>query len=252
MDFGLDPYSLGIIVLGLAVGAFVKGLTGMGLPLVAAPLMAGFLGAEHAIVVMQIPCLFSNLWLVWRHRAEGKTTPVRYNMIVPAMLMTVVGVWFLDSASDGATMLLLAIAVAFFLGLLVLNPTFRMEGLIGQVGTFFASIIGGFCQGASGISGPLFSTLILSFRLNKEAHVYYNGLMFGLFHTVQIGAMLILGMFTVQRATEGCLALIPAIAFQYLGMRLMGHVSRRVFNGAVIAVIVLMEIKLVSQGLGGW
>ena len=252
MEFGLEPYSFSIILLGLAVGAFVKGLTGMGLPLVAAPLMAGFLGAEHAIVVMQIPCLFSNLWLVWRHRAEAKTTPVRYNMIIPGVLMTIVGVWFLDSASDDVTILLLAIAVAFFLALLILNPTFRMEGIIGRIGTFVASLIGGFCQGASGISGPLFSTLIFSFRLNKEAHVYYNGLMFGLFHTVQIGAIIIFGMFTTQRVIEGCLVLIPAIIFQYLGMRLMGYVSRRVFNAAVIAVIVLMEIKLVSQGLGGW
>ena len=40
----------------------------MGLPLVAVPFMAGFLGAEHAIVVMQIPGLVSNVWLVWRHR----------------------------------------------------------------------------------------------------------------------------------------------------------------------------------------
>ena len=53
MEFGLEPYSFSIILLGLAVGAFVKGLPGMGLPLVAAPLMAGFLGAEHAIVVLK-------------------------------------------------------------------------------------------------------------------------------------------------------------------------------------------------------
>ena len=32
MEFGLDLYSLSIIGLGLALGAFVKGLTGMGLP----------------------------------------------------------------------------------------------------------------------------------------------------------------------------------------------------------------------------
>ena len=60
MEFGTDLYSLSIIGLGLALGAFVKGLTGMGLPLVAVPFMASFLGAEHAIVVMQIPGLVSN------------------------------------------------------------------------------------------------------------------------------------------------------------------------------------------------
>ncbi|MEE2720665.1 MAG: sulfite exporter TauE/SafE family protein [Pseudomonadota bacterium] len=251
MEFGLDLYSVGIIFLGLALGAFVKGLTGMGLPLVAVPFMAGFLGAEHAIVVMQIPGLVSNAWLVWRHRTEAKATPLRYDLIVPAVLMTVVGVWFLDVANDNITILLLAAAVACFLGLLLFNPSFRLDGSIGRIATPLASMFGGFTQGATGVSGPLFSTLILSFRLNKEAYVFYNGLVFGLFNVVQIIAMLGFGMFTTQRIIEGCLALAPLFIFQYFGMRLMGHVSQRVFTGAVVAVIVLMEIKLVSEGLSG-
>ena len=79
---------------------------------------------------------------------------------------------------------------------------------------------------------------------------FYNGLVFGLFNVVQIIAMLSLGMFTTQRFLEGCLALIPLFIFQFLGMRVMGYASPKVFTGAVVAVIVLMEIKLVWEGLG--
>ena len=68
---------------------------------------------------------------------------------------------------------------------------------------------------------------------------------------VQIIAMLGFGMFNTQRIIEGCVALAPLFIFQYFGMRLMGHVSQRVFTGAVVAVIVLMEIKLVWEGLAG-
>ena len=250
MEFGLDLYSLSIIGLGLALGAFVKGLTGMGLPLVAVPFMAGFLGAEHAIVVMQIPGLVSNAWLVWSHRREAKATPLRYDMIVPACAMTIVGVWFLDVTDDQVIILLLAGAVACFLALLVFNPSFKLDGLIGKICTPIASMTGGFIQGAAGVSGPLFSTLIMSFRLPKEAYVFYNGLVFGLFNVVQIIAMLALGMFTTQRFLEGCLALVPLFVFQFLGMRVMGYASPKVFTGAVVAVIVLMEIKLVWEGLG--
>jgi uncharacterized membrane protein YfcA len=250
MELGLDLYSLNIIGLGLALGAFVKGLTGMGLPLVAVPFMAGFLGAEHAIVVMQIPGLVSNVWLVWRHRREAKAAPIRYDMILPACALTVVGVWFLDVMDDRIIILLLAGAVACFLALLLFNPSFRLDGLIGKICTPIASMVGGFVQGAAGVSGPLFSTLILSFRLPKEAYVFYNGLVFGLFNTVQIIAMLSLGMFTTQRFLEGCLALIPLFVFQFVGMRVMGYASPKVFTGAVVAVIVVMEIKLVWEGLG--
>ena len=251
MDLGLDLYSLSIISLGLAVGAFVKGLTGMGLPLVAVPFMAGFLGAEHAIVVMQIPGLVSNVWLIQRHRGELKDIRLRYDLIMPAAVMTIVGVWFLDTADDRVTILLLAAVVAVFLALLLFNPSFRLDGRIGRVATPLASMAGGFVQGAAGVSGPLFSTLILSFRLRKEAYVFYNGLVFGLFNLIQIVAMYFFDMWTWQRFLEGCLALIPLFLFQYVGMRTMGRVSPKFFTGAVVAVIVIMEIKLVWEGLNG-
>lgn len=251
MDISLDLYSISIICFGLALGAFVKGLTGMGLPLVAVPFMASFLGAEHAIVVMQIPGLVSNVWLVWSHRREAREIPVRYDLILPAVATTVFGVWFLDNANDKATLLLLAGAVAVFLALLLLKPSFRLDGVIGRIVTPIASLAGGFAQGAAGVSGPLFSTLILSFRLKKEAYIFYNGLVFGLFNAIQICAMAILGMWTWHRFAEGCLALIPLFVFQYIGMRLTGSVSVRMFNRVVIGIIVVMECKLVWGGLYG-
>ena len=91
----------------------------------------------------------------------------------------------------------------------------------------------------------------MSFRLPKESYVFYNGLMFGLFNAVQIVVMIGFGMFTWQRVIEGCLALIPLFIFQSVGMKLMGLASPRVFNGAVIAVIVVMEIKLIYEGVTG-
>ncbi len=250
MEGALDLYSLSIISLGLAIGAFVKGLTGMGLPLVAVPFMASFLGAEHAIVVMQIPGLVSNAWLVWRHKGELGGLRLRYDMILPAAVMTVAGVWFLDTANDNVTILLLASVVAVFLALLLFNPSFRLDGRIGRMATPVASMAGGFVQGAAGVSGPLFSTLILSFRLKKEAYVFYNGLLFGLFNAIQIVVMIFFGMWTMQRFVEGCLALIPLFLFQCIGMKAMGRASPALFNRAVIAVIVVMEIKLVWEGIG--
>ncbi len=251
MELPLDLYSLSIICFGLALGAFVKGLTGMGLPLVAVPFLASFLGAGRAVVVMQIPGLVSNAWLVWRHRGVVREIPLRYDLMLPAVVMTVFGVWFLGTATDNATILLLAAVVAVFLLLLIFNPSFRLDGKIGRIATPIASMAGGFIQGAAGVSGPLFSTLLMSFRLRKEAYVFYNGLLFGLFNLIQIIAMAGFGMWTWQRFFEGCLALIPLFVFQFIGMRLMGSISTRVFNGAVIAIIFVMEIKLLWEGFTG-
>lgn len=251
MDLSLDLHAISVICFGLGLGAFVKGLTGMGLPLVAVPFMASFLGAEHAVVVMQIPGLVSNAWLVWNHRKEARGLPLRYDLVLPAAVMTVVGVWFLDSTDDNVTVLLLAAVVACFLALLLFNPSFRLDGRIGRIATPIASMVGGFIQGAAGVSGPLFSTLILSFRLKREAYVFYNGLVFGIFNLIQIVAMAFLGMWTWGRLVEGLLALLPLFVFQAIGMRLMGSISPKLFSRAVVAIICVMEVKLVWEGLSG-
>ena len=59
------------IGIALVVGGFVKGATGTGLPMVAVPVMAAFIGVPHAVAVMAIPILATNLWLVWSHRAAA-------------------------------------------------------------------------------------------------------------------------------------------------------------------------------------
>ncbi len=247
----LDPYALTIICIGLAIGSFVKGLTGMGLPLIAVPFLAGFLGAEHSVVVMQIPGLVSNAWLVWSQRGAARTAPPRYDLVVPAFLTLGFGVWFLNVADDRVAILLLAGCVAAFLLLLLAKPEFRLDGRLGRILTPIASAVGGFAQGATGVSAPLFSTLIFSFRLPKETFVFYNGLIFGIFNLIQISVMVALGMFTWERTLEGCLALIPLFLFQYIGMKTMGLVSPGAFNRIVIAVVAAMEIKLVWHAIGG-
>ena len=131
MESSLDLFALGVITCGIAAGAFVKGLTGLGLPLVAIPFMAGFLGAEHSVVVMQIPGLVSNAWLLWNTRRAASETALRYEMLVPALVTIFFGVWFLDSTDNRTVILLLAGVVAVFLVLMAFNPSFRLSGARG-------------------------------------------------------------------------------------------------------------------------
>lgn len=251
MESSLDLFALGVITCGIAAGAFVKGLTGLGLPLVAIPFMAGFLGAEHSVVVMQIPGLVSNAWLLWNTRRAAPETALRYEMLLPALVTIFFGVWFLDSFDNRTVILLLAGVVAVFLFLLVFNPSFRLSGAKGRTITAAASLCGGFAQGATGVSAPLFSTLVLSLRLSKDAFVFYNALLFGAFNLLQVGLLTAFGLFSWQRVAESLLALIPMLMFQYLGMRVRGAISLRFFNGVVIALIAAMEVKLLWEGLGG-
>ena len=69
----MDLASLGLlatlfILATIAVGAMMKGITGLGLPIFAIPALAMFVPVETAVVVMALPTLIGNIWLVVVHR----------------------------------------------------------------------------------------------------------------------------------------------------------------------------------------
>ncbi|MEO9297142.1 hypothetical protein [Devosia alba] len=56
----MDLTSVLIIVLALGGGGFVKGATGMGLPLVALPVLTTAFGLQHAVGLMVVPLIATN------------------------------------------------------------------------------------------------------------------------------------------------------------------------------------------------
>ena len=73
----MTPESLVIIFVSLSIGAFAKGMTGLGLSPTSIAMLAVFFGVEHAIVVTTIPVAFSNIQIVWIARERFRDMPPR-------------------------------------------------------------------------------------------------------------------------------------------------------------------------------
>ena len=67
--------TLAIVFTAISIGAFSKGLVGLGLPMISIPILAGFIGVEHAVVVMTIPVAISNVVIVWSYRRLAEMVP---------------------------------------------------------------------------------------------------------------------------------------------------------------------------------
>ncbi len=101
MDLSTD--SLAIIFLALVAGSFVKGISGLGLPLTAIPVMAAFMPVEKAVAVMVIPSILINLYLLIvyrRHAVKLDNIVTLYiagiaGVITGAILLSAVPNWYL-------------------------------------------------------------------------------------------------------------------------------------------------------------
>ena len=241
----LDPFALTIIFIALGLGAVVKSIAGAGLPLVAVPFMAIFLGVEHAVIVIQVPNIVSNLWLIYANRSKFREMPLHLELWIPSAVAIFIGVWFLSSADRDLIGVLFAGFLGMFLVLIWLKPEFKLSGLTNKIVTPVVSVLGGFIQGSAGASHPIYSPLLYSLRLGRESFLLYWGLFFGSFNIIQVVGMLIFGMFTLQHFWQGLVALIPLFIFQYAGMKFSSRVSPALSNKMVLVILTAIELKLI-------
>lgn len=239
--------TLAIIFGTIALGSFAKGLTGIGLPLISIPVLAGFLGVEHAIVTMTIPVAASNIWIVWAYRRHAGSIPGLPVVLGCAMVGAIVGTYVLATLDDEILVLALIAWIGLYLVNFWLNPDFRLQGRAAKWGSPVLAAIAGVSQGAMGMSGPVIATWIHSYRLQAQAYVFAVSALFLAISATHVLAVAGAGLMDRTRFIEGLLALIPMAMFLPVGMRMSRHIGARTFNRLIIGLVVVMEIKLIWQ-----
>jgi uncharacterized membrane protein YfcA len=239
--------SLGLLALALfaiGIGGLAKGITGVGLPILAVPVLASFTSVEEAVVLMVLPSIAANGWLVITHRKWAVLRDHRAFLLL-GLAGGVTGTWLLSILDDHWLKLILAI----WLGVYLLqyfsrrsyDQYFSGRGKLGPV----LGAAAGTIQGASGISAPIVAPYFHANGLVRETYAFATAFTFLFFSGAQIGTMLELGLLTPERLTIGLIVVIPTLLFTQLGIRLSRSVSERAFHNILVALFAAMELKLV-------
>lgn len=245
MDWGAaDMTFVAAVLAAIAFGSFVKGLTGIGLPLVAVPAIATISSVEEAVILMIIPGLGSNLSLVishWQH--ENKLREHR-NFLVSAFIGGILGTLLLINIDDRW----LRLALATWLALYLLQYAFgnllhRLFQARGPLALAFG-LCAGVSQGATGISAQIIAPYFNSHNVKAAAYAFLVASAFLSASAAQLAASASSGILTGERLLLGIAALVPTLICTRLGILCAGKVSQSTFQKLLIAIFVIMEIKL--------
>lgn len=245
MEF--DFARLAIMVMALGAGAVVKGATGMGLPLVALPVLTTFFGLQHAVGLMCVPLIFTNAWQVFRFRAAARDDRMAFLplFLVGGAVGIAMGTWALTSLPERALVLGLGVILLCYVALKLAAPHFVVTPqLARRIGPVFG-MGGGILQGATGISAPIGVTFIHAMAMERDAHVFAVSAMFLLYAAVQLPALAVAGVMQGQWLLEGLLALIPILIFMPLGQAIAGRLSRKAFDRMILIFLGLIGLKMV-------
>lgn len=242
---------LAIILAAIALGSFIKGVTGSGLPQIAVPVIAIFLGVERAVVIMAIPGVLTNTWMMWDHRASAPETRDLPVLLVTGTVGAVIGTLGLAVLDPAILSLALASMGALYVTLYLVKVEVRLPPRVTRIASPPLGLFAGLMQGSTGVSGPLLTTYLAAYRLQRGPFIFSLVTLFNIFAVAQVVALFGVGLYTPTRIIESLLALIPMAIMLPLGARYSARLSQHRFDLYLVILIGASVLVLAQSGISG-
>lgn len=249
----MQVWEIAVVGIAVLVGSIVKSVTGMGLPIIALPIISAFVGPETGIAVLAIPAVVQNIGIVVRHREARRRTRGLASFCLAGSVGVVLGTLTIGAVPEDVTLGALALIIAVWLAQRVRNP--GLEVGPSRVGTLspVAGFVAGAFQGGSGVSGPVVAAWHLAIRIDREAFVFSIATAFGLIGVVQTATLAQQGLLD-GRLTVSALLAVVVLATVPLGGWLRARLSGPTFERMVIALVSVsctgLVIEIISHRLG--
>lgn len=238
-----------LVFLTLLGGAIIKGAVGLGLPMIAIPVLSLVIGVPQALAIVAIPMAVTNAWQVWQFRGQrGEVGFLRWFLLV-GMMGIAAGTWLLSRAPGAVLDLGLGAVVMVYLVMRLTRPQFRLSE---EATTKLAPAMGlgaGLLQGATGLSGVVGATYFHSIGLTRGAFMFCVASMFLLFTSVQLPLLVTAGIASRETSLYGLFALLPAALGLVIGNAIAKRLRPQVFDWLVLAVLVAAALPLIWRGV---
>lgn len=235
----------------MALTFLVKAVVGFGGPLLAIPILAPFVGVEHAVVVVSLGNIVANLMLLWANRtAAGTTMPLLIRVVSAGVVGVALGTYLLTVLDDRVLSFALAISVFVYIGLALARPELRISRERGLRIAAPVGIVGGFMHGATGNSGTVFGTFLHALALPRPEFVFAVTIPFLVFGSVQVATLATLGSFTGERLVQAVAAIVPVVLITPLGARIGGRLKSTTFSQLVLALLGVSGLALLVSAFG--
>ncbi|MEP1122356.1 MAG: sulfite exporter TauE/SafE family protein [Ilumatobacter sp.] len=228
---------LAIILIAVVLGATVKAVTGMGLPIIAIPIAALFVDLDDAVVTLAFPNVLANAVLAYRergHRSETRDLPV---LAAAGVIGAAIGAIAFVSLPETPLVVVLIVAIVGYVVTFFAKPDMRIGPDRSRRAAPVVGWVAGAFQGAVGISGPIVGSWIHSYRLHRGAHILSVTSLFLITGFTQFAVFAATGELG-GRVGASLLACIPVLASIPLGTWLRNRVSTRGFDLAIVAMLV--------------
>ncbi len=237
-----------IVVLAILAGSLVKSVTGMGMPIIAVPIMALFVSVEDAVVIIAAPTVALNSWLCWRERLHRHEPRDLGRLAAFGIIGAVLGAFLLAALPERVVMAALAVMVMAYVVRFLAAPDVRVGPATSARWSPAVGFAAGVSLGSTGISGPIVATWIHAYRLSPGAHIFAVTLLFSISGFSQLSVFVADGRL-FDLGAQAALIFIPAFAMVPFGGALRRRMSGETFDRAILAVLSASAVALMVRAV---
>lgn len=250
----MDILALGWGVLAFAAAAFiaggvVKGVLGIGLPLVVIPLLATVLDVPSAVALMTVPVLASNIQQMFQGKGVLWALKRFTTLIVPMLVATVIAAQFMAEVDFRTGSLVLGVIVVLFSLMQAFPLRTQLPARAERWGHPVAGVIAGFLGGLSNLFGPTLTMYLVALRLDRDEFIAATATIFTIGSSTLYITMAINGLLTLPSLGASAIATLPVLAGVAIGNRLRGRLPERMFRRALLLALAAIGLNLILGAL---
>jgi uncharacterized membrane protein YfcA len=234
------------IVMMLVIAGMTKGLIGIGMPIVAVPLLNLVVDLPVTVAILSIPLIISNVPQALQGDRIGVVTRRLFPLFCGLVFGVGIGVYLLASVRVDLLKPIVGVILIAVVSLMLLSPRLvvrpKQEKYLGPL----AGLIGGILGGLAALAGPFVFVYILALGLTKDRFVQYSSLYLvvaSTLLTILLGGTGALGW---KDALASTLAVVPILVGMRIGAGLRTLVSPPVFRTLILAVVMVSGLQMVA------
>lgn len=240
------------LLVALVTAGAAKGLIGVGMPIVAMPLVSHIIDLPAAVALLSVPLVISNL----RQAVEGGGTMLALRQLAPLLLGfcvgVVVGVKVLMSLDDAWLKPLVGGALLLAGLMVVAKPDLTLSNTGQRVVAPIAGILGGVFGGFAALSGPIVFVYLLATSSDKNLFVKHASLYLVFASAVLLLVMSSYAQLTIADAGISLLSVLPVMVGMALGAKIRPHVPIKLFRLLILLVVFASAVDLIVAPLLRW
>jgi uncharacterized membrane protein YfcA len=247
----LTPTQIALVTVILVIAGMTKGLLGVGLPLIAVPLLSQVVSVPLAIMTLAVSTVVSNAYQAIQGRDALLVARRFWTLLVPFVITLFLAARLLVVLNDRTLGLILGSLLLVFT---VITRVPRFSTVRVEHERYLNPLVGilaGFLGGVSSFFGPVLLMYAVALRLPKALFVSAMSTFLFCGALPLIISLIAYGMMGRDQIILSSLSLIPVFIGLLIGQKIQTRMPQEAFRKGITAILVLTGASLILRTIFG-